>query len=271
MKRHLVLAGALLAFLVALSLPLAAQASSSAAPSGEIRVFAAASLTEAFKAEGAEFTARYPACSIVFNFAGSQALARQLEQGASADVFASADWKQMDVAVKAGRVATGVPVPFARNRLVAIASLEPRRPMNTLADYAQSGIKLVLAAETVPVGAYSRVFLEKAAADPAYGESYRKAFFANVVSLEENVRAVLAKVSLSEADGGIVYSSDLNAAAAATVKRIEIPDALNVIGEYPLAPVADAKNATAAAAFVNFILSDRGQAILANFGLVSVR
>jgi molybdate transport system substrate-binding protein len=236
--------------------------------SGDLVVFAAASLTEAFEQIGEEFAAAHPDSAVTFNFAGSQQLAQQLGQGAPADVFASANNSQMEVAVEAGRVISGAPRTFVRNRLVVIYPADNPAGLTTLQDLAQPGLKLVLAAPAVPVGGYSLDFLEKASATVDYGEVFSPTVLSNVVSYEENVRAVLSKVALGEADAGIVYTSDIAGDAAEQVGRIDIPDELNTIATYPIAPVADARQPEAAQAFIDLVLSTEGQAVLARHGFI---
>ncbi|HUX49813.1 MAG TPA: molybdate ABC transporter substrate-binding protein [Spirochaetia bacterium] len=235
---------------------------------GSVVVYAAASLTQAFTVIGDEFMKRHPGTKVLLNFAGSQQLSQQLALGASADVFASADSNQMKRAEDHGRIGPGAPRIFAHNRLIVVVARNTSAPVRGLADLARRGLKIVLAAQPVPVGRYSRIFLDKAAADPAYGAAFRDGVTANIVSLEENVRAVLNKVILGEADAGIVYSSDLSAKSAAEVTTIPIPDALNTIASYPIAPVADSTNPRAAAAFVDLVLSAYGQKVLADYGFV---
>ncbi len=235
---------------------------------GEVVVYAAASLTEAFTSIGNLFMKLHPQTAVTFNFAGSQKLAQQLALSAPADVFASADTKQMQIAQRSGRIAKDGPEIFAHNRLIAVVSLNPTHPISHLFDLTHPGLKIVLAADTVPVGSYTRAFLLKAARDPVYGSAFRDSIVANTVSLEENVRAVLNKVVLGDADAGIVYSSDLDAVSAGRVRRIDIPDALNTIADYPIAPVIDSKNPESASAFVQLLLSTEGQKILAEYGFI---
>jgi molybdate transport system substrate-binding protein len=235
-----------------------------------LSVFAAASLSNAFNELGKEFEAQHPGAKVEFNYAGSQQLSQQLAQGASADVFASANSKQMDAAVTAGRVAEGGAQPFAHNRLVVIYPAGGKA-LTTLSDLAQPGLHVVLAAKEVPVGQYSLDFLDKAAADPELGAAFRDGVLANVVSYEENVKAVLAKVSLGEADAGIVYTSDLAGSGADKVGRLDIPDALNVIATYPIAIISDSAHGLDAADFIELVLSDQGQAVLAKYGLLPVK
>lgn len=246
--------------------PTAAPAAVSAAVSpASLTVFAAASLTEAFGELGRQFEAQHPGVTVVFNFAGSQQLAQQLAQGAPADVFASANERQMQAALGSGRVAAGSPQTFVRNKLVIVTPVDNPAGLASLQDLAAPGLKLVLAAREVPVGQYSQEFLELAGQDPSLGSGYAAAVTQNVVSYEENVRAVLSKVSLGEADAGIVYATDA-ASAGDTVRSLPIPEALNVVASYPLASVADSAQAALAAQFVALVLSPEGQAVLMRYG-----
>lgn len=238
---------------------------------GEVTVFAAASLTEAFTEIGEQFEATHPETSIVFNFAGSQQLAQQLGEGAPADIFASANQAQMEVATEAGRVLAGSAQPFVRNRLVVIVPPGNPKGLTTLQALAQPGLLVVLAAEEVPVGRYSLEFLDKASANEAFGTTFKEQVLANVQSYEENVRAVLSKVALGEADAGIVYSSDVaQSGGDDPVEQIAIPEDLNIIAEYPIAPVQNSANTPAAQAFIALVLSPDGQAILAKYGFLPI-
>ncbi len=232
----------------------------------DVLVLAAASLSEAFRQIGQEFEAQNPAAHMVFNFAGSQQLAQQLAQGAPADVFASANDSQMQVAIDAGRVAKGAPRTFVTNRLTVIASTQAATPLASPSDLARPGLKVVLAASDVPAGQYALGFLDRASTPEAYGTDYRDAVLKNVVSYEENVRSVLAKVALGEADVGIVYVTDVAGENADKVTRLAIPDDLNVIAQYPIAAVSDSRQPQMAKAFVDWVLSARGQAVLAKYG-----
>lgn len=238
-----------------------------AAPEAEaepvtLTVFAAASLTDAFNEIGAAFSAANPGVTVAFNFAGSNQLAAQIGEGAPADVFASANRKQMDAAVDTGRIAADAPRVFVTNRLVIVTPAGG--DVAELSGLAAPGTLVVLAAAEVPAGQYALEFLDKAATDPTLGAGFKAAALGNVVSYEQNVRAVLNKVALGEADAGIVYASD--AAGAEGVTIIDIPDALNVLAQYPIAPLSDGPNATLAAAFVTYVLGPEGQATLARYG-----
>jgi molybdate transport system substrate-binding protein len=234
----------------------------------ELTVFAAASLTDALNALKADFEALYPHVTVVYNFGGSNALAQQVVEGAPADVFASANNAQMNVAIEGGRIVTGTQRTFVRNRLVVVVPTGNPGEVETLQDLARPGLLLVLAAAEVPVGQYSLDFLDKAAQDPAFGAAFKDEVLANVVSYEENVRTVLTKILLGEGDAGIVYTSDITGEGADQVERLDIPDALNTIASYPIAPIADSENAEMAQAFVDYTLAAEGQRTLAEFGFI---
>jgi molybdate transport system substrate-binding protein len=231
-----------------------------------LTVFAAASLTDAFQEIGQRFESENAGVKVVFNFAGSQVLSQQLGQGAAADVFASANQAQMEVAAKSGRVTTSQ--VFARNRLVVIYPAGNPGKIKDLKDLTRPGVQLVLAAKTVPVGQYALDFLDKASGDPAFGAAFKTDVLQNVVSYEDNVKAVVAKVALGEADAGIVYNTDIVERQALNVTRLDIPDAFNTVAAYPLATVDDGLNPAWAKAFVRFVLSKDGQQILANHGFI---
>ncbi|MBE2233999.1 MAG: molybdate ABC transporter substrate-binding protein [Anaerolinea sp.] len=234
-------------------------------PPATLTVFAAASLTESFGELGQLFEARRPGVTVVFNFAGSQQLVQQLAQDAPADVFASANNRQMQAAVETGRVDAASPQTFVHNRLVVVTPADNRAGLASFADLARPGLKLVLAAPEVPVGQYAQEFLELAGQDPALGADFVAGVTQNIVSYEENVRAVLSKVALGEADAGIVYATDA-ASAGDAVRILPIPDALNVVASYPLAPIANSAQAELAAQFIALVLSPEGRAVLARYG-----
>ncbi len=233
-----------------------------------LTVFAAASLTEAFQEIGQAFETAYPGSQVTINFAGSQQLALQIEQGAQADVFASANQRYMDQLVANGLVAGDAPATFARNQMVVILPAQNPGQVETLHDLAQPGLKLILAGEQVPVGAYARQVLEQMASDPAYGPGYQEAVLANVISNEENVRQVVAKVQLGEADAGIVYCSNVTPALAGKLGEIAIPDQFNVTATYPIAVLKSAPNDDPARQFVQFVLGPEGQRILERWGFI---
>lgn len=227
-----------------------------------LNVFAASSLTDAFTEIGKNFETANPGATVTFNFAGSQALRTQIEEGAPADVFASANKTEMDALVDDGFVVPGTPQVFLSNRLVVILPANNTAALTKLEDLAGSGIKLVLAAEEVPVGKYARQALEQM--NGQFGADFKDKVLANVVSNEDNVKQVVAKVQLGEADAGIVYTSD--AVAAPELKTIEIPAESNVIAQYPIAMLTKSANADLAKAFIEYVLSSDGQSVLQKWG-----
>jgi molybdate transport system substrate-binding protein len=232
--------------------------------SGSLTVFAAASLTEVFAEMQTQLKAANPDQKIAWNFAGSQQLVTQLTQGASADVFASANTAQMQAAEDAG-VIDGDPVIFARNRLAIIVPKDNPAKIQQPLDLATGGVKLVVANPDVPVGQYTRAMLDKLSADPQYGGDFRSKVEANIVSEENNVKQVVTKVQLGEADAGIVYVTDVSRDVRDDVTIIDVPDQFNVIAEYPVAAVKGG-NTQAAQAFISYLLSDAGQRELAEYG-----
>lgn len=257
-----------------LALVLGACSPSTAAPSlaqtaqpvqRTLTVFAAASLTDAFQTIGKTFEAAHPGVTVTLNFAGSQTLRTQIEQGARPDVFASANTKEMNTLVDDGMVDKNAPQIFLNNRLVIIVPIDNPAGLQNPEDLAKPGIKLDLAAEDVPAGNYSRQALDLM--NTGFGDGFKDKVLANVVSNEEDVKQVVAKVQLGEADAGLVYSSD--AVAAPELPTIEIPDNLNVIAKYPIAPLVNAPEPELAAQFVAFVLSPDGQDILRKWGFVS--
>ena len=233
--------------------------------SGKITVFAAASLTDSFNEMKTEFARRNPGTEIEFQFAGSPALRTQLEQGARADVFASADVPNMNMALQNGVVQDAGKV-FVRNSLVIITPKSNPARIAAPADLRRSGIKLVLVAPEVPVGNYARQAFALMDKDPAFGSGFADAALGNVVSNESNVKQVVAKVQLGEADAGVVYGTDVTADVVNDLAQIAIPANLNVIAEYPIALTKSPANAPVAAAFVAFVTSADGQAILKKYG-----
>lgn len=231
----------------------------------KIHVFAAASLSEPFGVIGEAFEKNHPGTQVVFNFAGSQQLAQQIIQGAPADVFASANQFQMDAVIQAGEAKNGLAQQFTSNRLVVIYPVDHPLVTQGLELLAQEGIHLVMAAPEVPVGQYSLKFLEKANRENTFGTGFQEAVLKNVVSYEDNVKGVLSKVQLGEADAGIVYASDVTGENAKRTGVIEIPEALNIIAIYPIAVTKASKHPELAEDFVAYVLSPDGQAVLEQY------
>jgi molybdate transport system substrate-binding protein len=229
-----------------------------------LRVFAAASLTEAFQDIAMLYERQNPGDDVEFNFAGSQVLRTQIEQGAPADVFASADHVHMEALHDTRRAEASIDI--ARNRLVVVTPREKPK-VTKLADLARPGIRLVFANGNVPVGRYTTQVLGRMTGAGIYGDDFQRRVTANVLSLETSVRAVLAKVSLDEVDAGIVYLTDARTVGE-KVRVIEIPDRMNVGAEYPIAVVSESRAKDAAARFIALVRSDAGQAILAARGFL---
>ena len=225
----------------------------------ELVVFAAASLTDSFKNIAKQFEEQNKGVLVTFNFGASNQLRLQIEQGAAADVFASANMKEMDTAVKGGLAKQENAKVFARNRLVVIVPKQNAGKIETLKDLSKPGIKLVLAHENVPVGKYSLEMFAKASGIAAYGPDFKEKVLANVVSHEESVKAVVAKVQLSNADAGIAYVSDVTEKAAKEILAVDVPDDVNLIATYPIAPLEKSKSPELAAKFVALVLSENGQ------------
>jgi molybdate transport system substrate-binding protein len=245
----------LAAVLAAAALGLAACGGGGSGGSGgqspaEIKVFAAASLTAAFTELGRRYTAAQ-GTKVTFNFAGSQALATQIGQGAPADVFASADLDNMAKV----KDLVGTPQSFASNRLAIVVEQGNPRGIRTLDDLAGGDVKVVLAAGEVPAGRYAKQVLDRAGVK------------VTPVSQEDNVKAVVAKVSLGEADAGIVYVTDV-AAGGARVEGVDIPREQNVVATYPIATVKAGKAQDAAQAFMDLVLSGQGQEVLHRYGFL---
>jgi molybdate transport system substrate-binding protein len=239
-------------------LALAACGSSSAPAttslSGTLNVFAAASLTDSFNALGASFHSSNPGVTVRFNFAGTPTLVTQIENGAGADVFASADTSNMDRLRSEGLV-KGTPVVFARNKLEIVVAAGNPKGIQTLSDLAKPGVVYISAGPTVPAGKYAAQVLAKAGVS------------VTPKSLETDVRSVVGKVELGEADAGIVYVTDVMAAGS-KVEGVAIPDADNVIATYPIATLESTAATALPAAFVAFVTSAAGQAVMARFGFL---
>jgi molybdate transport system substrate-binding protein len=250
-RRPLAIVVVLLATLALAATACSTASDTSAGRPRELSVFAAASLTDAFTQLGSDFTAAHPDVKVSLNFAGSNDLVTQLQQGAPADVLATADEASME---NAGGLVSR-PQSFATNKLViAVAPGDPEH-ITGLADLARKDIKVVLAAPEVPAGKYAAAALGEAGVT------------VEPVSLEVSVKGVVTKVSLGEADAGIVYVTDVSAAKGA-IDGVAIPDAQNVIASYPVATVNDTRSRADAKAFMDFVLSADGQKVLADYGFL---
>ena len=231
------------------------EGTTSSSVTGEVSVFAAASLTAAYTEIGDAFMVEFPDADVTFNFASSSDLVAQIAEGAPADVYASADEANMTKLIDAGGNA-GEPQVFATNSLEII--VEPGNPKGiaTVADLAGPDLLYVTCAPEVPIGKYAAQVLDAAGVSP------------EVASFEENVKGIVTKVTLGEADAGIVYATDVLAAGDAA-EGVTIPADINVTASYPLVVTKEAANVTGGQAFVDFVLGDAGQTILQSYGFTA--
>jgi molybdate transport system substrate-binding protein len=232
-----------------------------------LTVFAAASLTDSFKEIGKSFESANPGLKVIFSFAGSQSLRTQIQQGAKADVFASADSNNMDP-LKTDNLLTDAPQVFARNVLVVILPKDNTAGIKELKDLAEPGVKLIFADTGVPVGSYTLQILAKLSAASAYGADFKTRVLARVVSKETDVKAIVSKVSLGEGDAGVVYTTDAQVAVG-KLSTLTIPEEYNVIAMYPIAVLKTSPNPGAARKFVDYVLSGNGQAVLKKYGFAA--
>ena len=236
------------------------------AAGGGLTVFAAASLKEAFTTIGAQFEV-HDREKVTFNFGGSDELVTQIAQGAPADVFASANLTQMKIAQDKGLIASR-PAVFVRNRLMVIVPRNNPGHVYRLPDLGRPGVRLVLAAPQVPAGKYARAALAAMARAAVFGPRFLTRVMANVASNETDVKAVVAKVVLGEADAGVVYVTDVTAQVAPHVRTIAIPARFNQIAQYPIAVVKGSRNPALARTFVAYVLSPAGQSDLRRSGFI---
>jgi molybdate transport system substrate-binding protein len=222
-----------------------------------ITVSAAASLSHVFPQIGAAFEDERPGVGVGFSFAGTDAIVAQIEQGAPIDVFAGASASYGEGLASKGLI--DAPIPFCRNSLVLVLPRENPAGVSSLQDLTRDGIRLVIGAETVPIGTYTRKVL--AQLDGLYGRGYSSKVLANVVSNEDNVEGVITKVRLGEADAGLVYVTDAKGAGDA-VRTIDVPPQAQASAVYPIAVVRASRIASVAQQFVAFVMGPRGQELL---------
>ena len=232
----------------------AGSASAAGKVTGTVVVFAATSLTEAFDKIGAQFEAAHPGVTVKFNYNGSSSLATSINQGAPADVFASAAPKNMETVTSAGN-ASGTPQDFARNTGEIMVEKGNPKNIKSVSDLANPALKVVVCAPAVPCGQVATAIFKNA------GVTVKP------VSEEQNVGGVVTKVTLGEADAGIVYVTDVKANEGKAT-GVAIPADQNDITAYPIAQLKDAPNASGAAAFISYVLSPAGQQVLASFGFL---
>ena len=235
------------------------------AAAANLTVFAAASLTDAFTELGKAFDAQ-SGNRTAFSFAGSQALRTQLENGAKADVYASANDAQYVPLVGKGLVPAGQ--VFVRNKLTLIAP-KNNPALQTLKDLTKPGLKLVIADKAVPVGDYTRRMLTAIDKAGTYGKDFSARTLKNVVSEETSVRQVALKVQLGEADAAVVYTTDVTPTLRPLVRVIALPTRFNQNASYPIGVLKGSASPDAAQAFVNYVQSAAGQSVLKKWGFLS--
>jgi molybdate transport system substrate-binding protein len=237
----------------------------SAAAVGELTIYGAASLKGALDKAKTAYEAANPGTKLVISTDSSSALETKIEQGAPVDVFLSADTINPNKLVDAG-LAAGDPVNFAANKLTVIVPTANTAGIMTPADLARKGIKIVAAGDEVPITRYAAQLVANLAKQASYPADFEAAYAANVVSKEDNVKGIVAKIELGEGDAGIVYVTD--AKASIKVGTIDVPDAANVPATYAGVVVKAASDPAAAKAFLDWFAGPDGQAILAGFGFL---
>jgi molybdate transport system substrate-binding protein len=235
----------------------------------ELTVFTAASLTGAFGEIGEMFE-NETGIHVAFNFDGSQALRTQLENGAYADVFASANIKQMNSVKDEGLMNNSSVVIFTENRLSLIVPRDNPAKIINLSDLARPGLKIVMGAKDLPVGDYALQIIARLGNDSAYGPDYETKVLANVISQETNVNYVVTKVALGEADAGFAYFSDITEEMTSKVDKIDIPDEYNIMAEYPMGILLESEFPAESQEFMNLVMSDEGRSVMEKYGFSPV-
>ena len=232
---------------------------------GELTVFCASSLTGAFEVIGKMYE-NASGDHVVFNFDGTQVLRTQIENGAYADIFVSANINHMNALEAEGYLNNSSVSIFTKNKLALIVPKANPGKIHNLTDLTRPGIKIVVGTKDVPVGNYTLQILEKLAKDPAFGPEYEQKVLSNVVSQETNVNYVVAKVALGEADAGFAYRSDVTTELANKVDRIDIPDEYNVIANYAVGITKQSRYPSLAEEFIMLVKSHQGNTVLKKFG-----
>ncbi len=231
----------------------------------ELTVFCAASLTGAFVEIGQMYENETD-ISVVFNFDGSQVLRTQVENGAYADIFVSANTKQLNALKNEGLMNNSTISVFTTNKPALIVPKDNPAQIQNISDLAKPGLKIVIGTKDVPIGEYTLQILDKLANDTTYGPTFKENVMANVVSNETNVNYIVSKIALGEADAGIAYKSDVTEGMAAKITKIEIPDEYNVIAEYPMGILKQSRYPAESEEFVNLVKSEEGRAVLEKYG-----
>ncbi len=245
--------------------PSSAPATATPAPAVDLTIYGAASLKGVLEEAKTAYEAAVPGTTLTISADASSALATKIEQGAPADVFLSADARNPQALVDKG-LTDGPAVPFAGNKLTVIVPTDNPAGITTPADLAKAGVKIIAAGDAVPITKYANQLVDNLAKEPGYPADFAAAYAANVVTKEDNVKAVVAKIELGEGDAGIVYVTD--AAASTKVATVEVPDSANVLATYAGVVVKASPEAVAAQAFLTWLAGPDGQAILAGFGFL---
>lgn len=237
----------------------------SAGPAANLTIYGAASLKGALDTAKATYEAANAGRSLTISTDSSATLETQIEQGAPVDVFLSADTTNPKKLVDTG-LAAGAAVPFAANKLTIVVPTANLAGIRSPADLARPGVKIVAAGDAVPITKYATQLVTNLAKQPAYPAGFAASYASNVVSKEDNVKAIIAKIELGEGDAGIVYVTD--AKASTKVATIDVPDAANVPATYAGVVVKGSANVAAAQAFLTWFAGPAGQAILAGYGFL---
>ena len=246
--------------------PSSARATAAPAPVAvDLTIYGAASLKGALEKAKTAYEAAAPGVTLTISTDASSALATKIEEGAPADVFLAADTRSPQALVDRG-LTDGPAVPFAGNELTVIVPADNPAGIATPADLAKAGVKVIAAGDAVPITKYAKQLVDNLATKPGYPPGFAAAYAANVVSREDNVKAVVAKIELGEGDAGIVYATD--AAASTRVATIDVPDSANVLATYAGVVLRESPNLAAARGFLAWLAGPDGRAILAGFGFL---
>lgn len=232
-------------------------------------VFCGAGLTGAFNEIG-QLYEKTSNVSVDFNFDGVPALRAQIEQGAYADVIVSANLKHMDALKSEGYIDNNTVEIFAGNKVAVIVPNDNPANIVNLTDLSKPGVKILMGTKDLPAGDYALQVLDRLAADSKYGQAYKDAVMANVVSEETTVNRIVSKVALGEADAGFAFISDVSPQMVGKVTRIVVPDEYNVVGKFPLGALLQSRYPEEAQSFIDLVMSEEGQAILDKYGFIPV-
>ena len=247
----------------AASVPASSPASAAAV---DLTIFAAASLAGVLEEAKGAYETTHPGTTVTISTDSSAALATQIEQGAPADVFLSADTTDPKKLVDAG-LSAGEAVTFAANKLTIVAPADNPARIASPADLARPGVKVIAAGDEVPITTYAKELVANLAKDPAYPAGFEAAYAANVVSKEDNVKAVIGKIEIGEGDAAIVYVTDAKASTGVTT--VNVPDAANITARYAGIVVGASPDQEPARMFLGWLTGPDGQAVLARFGFLA--